>query len=153
MGGFPAAFEAITKEYSNDVKPSSSIAKKAKVSNATSSDWKWLCASCLNICSDLLVNREVKVWWTQDDIDYQGVISDYDDSCGSDYKEHRITYSDGEWAYVRLHEEACLISFPQEEFIAIHQHILESQNINDGAISISTTTTPKVKQRNQFSKK
>jgi hypothetical protein len=81
--------------------------RKSKGSRAAAGaePWAWLCAGCLRAEGAALVGCPVKVWWTDDEVFYEGAVGAFDSFSGA----HRIKYADGEWEFVNLASEPYVI--------------------------------------------
>jgi hypothetical protein len=72
---------------------------------AVTADWGWFCPHCIKKRGADLVSLEIKVWWLQDAVYYEGRVDAYDTFSGT----HRIQYVDGEWEFVDLRFEPYIV--------------------------------------------
>jgi hypothetical protein len=82
--------------------PPTSEKKRGRSSQRSNEATKqWFCPDCILEAADNLMNREVIVWWRNDDCSYHGVINVYD----PDSQTHRVLYDDQEWEFLDLTKE------------------------------------------------
>jgi hypothetical protein len=71
--------------------------------------WLWLCPSCIQTSN--LTDVPIKVWWADDSKFYEGRIGELDIFSG----DHRVFYTDGEWEFIRLADEAFLVGISKDQ--------------------------------------
>lgn len=65
----------------------------------------WLCRNCVGSRGAELVNTSIHVWWPLDKKYYTGIIDAMDEFS----LVHRVAYLDGEWEFVDLRNDMCLV--------------------------------------------
>jgi hypothetical protein len=80
-------------------------AKQPTRKSAAAPDWGWFCPDCVKKRGAELVSLDIKVWWLQDAVYYEGRIDAFDAFSGT----HRIQYVDGEWEFVDLRFEPFIV--------------------------------------------
>ena len=61
----------------------------------------WLCPTCIHSLKEALVGRAISVYWSLDEVFYQGVINCYDDES----KTYRVLYTDNDWEFIDVTQE------------------------------------------------
>lgn len=77
-------------------------------------EWGWFCPDCVKKRGADLVSMDIKVWWLQDAVYYEGRVDAFDAFSGT----HRIQYVDGEWEFVDLRYEPYIVhamQFPSKQ--------------------------------------